>query len=269
MKKVRWTILIALTLFGLRCKGPEGPAGPPGGGTLTDSEIQTQVLYTYPLNNSTGPYTDFNNRVLVRFNKIMDRTSVKRSVQLSSAAGDVQLDTGSVNAQDTDLFNFAPAQNPAFFPDGITGKFQWRLHELYTLTIDTTATDVNGKKLKPRFTMRFKPEPAFRVVTVSPANGAIGIPNSSRIDLTFNSQVDSTIFPKIHISPGLSGRWAYAAAFPAPDSTVIHYAFTGAAGDTVYTITIDADASDKFGNRIIGQFASSFSTATFRITDRK
>jgi methionine-rich copper-binding protein CopC len=253
--------MVILSIFAFSCKGPEGPAGPPGDGanSLTDPAIQPSVLTTYPLNNSVGPYTDYSNRITVRFNKIMDRTSIKRAITLSSPLGDVLFDTTSVSAQNTDAFTLAPldARGPLY-------HFIWKLGIPYSLKIDTTAFDVNGHHLHTAYTLSFTPEPYFRVTAIAPVNGSTEVSLNSNITLTFNNQVDSSIFSSIKITPPLSGHWAYIPAFPAPDSTQLRFAYLGALVDSLYTVEIDTSAHDKYGNHFHTNFNSVFSTATFR-----
>jgi hypothetical protein len=258
-------LLLSITLVSLlsvSCKGPEGPAGPPGEGdaSLTDPSIQPIVINTYPLNGSVGPYGDFNGRITVRFNKIMDRASIKQAVSISSPLGDVLVDTTSVAVQNTDVFTFIPVDSR-----GSSVHFLWKIGVAYTVRIDSSAKDVNGNRLHAPFTATFVPEPHFRVVTISPLNGAKEVPISSRIDVSFNSLVDSSIFSAVGITPALSGRWIFNPAFPGPDSSVIHRSFTSSPIDTTYTVTIDSSAHDKYGNRLGQRFLSTFTTATFRI----
>ncbi len=251
-----------LCVLGLSCKGPEGPAGLPGEGieSLTDPAIMPNVLTTYPLSGSTGPYTDFNNRITLRFNKIMDRTSIKRAVHLSSPLGDVELDTTSISAQNTDVFTLAPLDSR-----GSSFHFYWKIGNHYTVVVDTSAFDVNGNHLRLPFAMTFLPEPWFRVTNVSPANGATEVALGSNITIAFNSQVDSSIFRHVAISPALTGNWGYIAAFPAPDSTQIRFFSQGALFDTLYTIQVDTMAVDKNGDHLGIPFRSTFTTLTFRI----
>src|SRR5713101_4936560 len=139
----RQTIIsVLISLIGLNCQGPTGPPGP-GGESLTDPSIKPRVIYTYPENNTQGPFTGFTNRITVRFNKIMDWTTIKRAVNVSSSLGDVYVDTNSVSTQNSDVFSFV-----ALDTRGSAFKFQWKLGQSYTLTIDSTAEDINGNLLR-------------------------------------------------------------------------------------------------------------------------
>src|SRR5437867_1853112 len=105
----RGVLSIAVSLLAFNCKGPEGPAGPagpPGGGVelLTDPRVLPKVIYTYPPMNSQGPYDNFTNSVVVRFNKIMDIPSLRRSIQVSSPEGNVRTDSAHIYTSGGDIF---------------------------------------------------------------------------------------------------------------------------------------------------------------------
>src|SRR6266849_3429062 len=66
---------------------------------LSDPSIKPVVIYAYPSPNSTGPYDNFSTSITVRFNKLMDVTSLQHAVRFSSLLGDIKEDTGSVYSQ--------------------------------------------------------------------------------------------------------------------------------------------------------------------------
>ena len=260
MTRLIFPALLLFSLFLLSCQGPTGPQGE-GEQSLTDPGVPPSILTTYPLNRSTGPYTDYNNRVTIRFNKIMDRTSVKRALHLTSPLGDVQVDSTSVSVTNTDVFTIAPLDIR-----GSAYKFYWKIGTVYTVTIDTSAFDINGNHLTSQGRMSFTPEPYFRVTAVTPVNGSTEVATASTVTLSFNSQVDSTISSHLAVTPAISGRWGYVPAFPAPDSTQYRYTYQGAGIDTVYVVTMDSAAQDKYGRKAGAAFRSVFTTATFRLS---
>src|SRR5205809_3808149 len=127
--KVRNIILGALIAccITMSCRGPEGPAGPTGaqggGGieSLTDPSIQPRVMYTYPPPNSVGPYDFVTSQLYVRFNKIMDQSTMRRAVTLSSPGTTVRIDTNSIFSIGGDLFYIYPAGT--YYP------YRWRVSE--------------------------------------------------------------------------------------------------------------------------------------------
>lgn len=234
----------------------------PGVEGLTDPNIRPRVIYTYPPANTEGPYEDFSYPAIeVRFNKIMNRPSVRRAVSLSSSLGDVRADTNYVYSFGGDIFQIVASSNPAGYPY----NFHWRVAQPYSLDISSSAKDVNGNQLIPAFSMTFMPEPYFRVRTVYPQNGASDVYTYSSIYLYFNSPVDTSVFSSIQITPAPQGRWRLD---PYPDSSNVYFSYTGPgwlANNTSYTITVHTTARDKYGHQLSQQFTSSFTTQSFRV----
>jgi len=256
-------LVLVCSIIAFNCKGSEGPVGPTGESyeSLTDPAIKPLVLTTYPSNKSVGPYLDYTNRVTIWFNKIMDRTSMKHALHLTSSLGDVQLDTTSVSVQNTNAFTITPLD-----ARGSSYKFLWKINQQYSLTVDSGAVDVNGNVLGSAFTMTFTPEPYFRIISMAPVAGTAEVGTTSTITLTLNSPVDSSFFQFIHISPALIGQWVYTPGFPGPDSTIVKYSFKNAMNDTQYTVTVDPSANDKYGHHFQSAYSSSFTTTTIRVS---
>ncbi|HEY6191764.1 MAG TPA: Ig-like domain-containing protein [Bacteroidota bacterium] len=284
MLKLSVTTAVLLTLFALSCKGPEGPAGPAGpSGTgiesLSDPSVQPRVIYTYPPANVPGPYDDFYqllgwygegdygfyipiyiSQFQVRFNKYMDRSSVRRSIAVSSPDGGVRADTNYMISLGGDVFLINPV-------DTLGNRFsQWKVGETYTFGVAAGARDINGNTFQPGFSMSFTPEPFFRVRKVSPPDGASDVTPQGlyygEIVLVFNSRVDTSVFSSIQITPDIPGDW-----WLSYDSTSI-YRWVGQdlRNSTSYTMTVNTTAHDRAGNHLPVPFTSSFTTSPFRIT---
>ena len=172
------TDLIMIIAAGLLIvQGCEGPQGPPGSGfgSLDDPAVQPTVIYTYPPMNSTGPYPDFYvadcgyglcpyySLFQIRFNKFMDVSSVRRAISLSSSAGNVRTDTNNVISVGGDVIMVTPVDNL-----GSPTNVRYEVGETYTLSVDSTARDINGNLLRGGFTTWFIPEPRFRVLGMEP-----------------------------------------------------------------------------------------------------
>src|SRR5271169_2124869 len=168
--------VLICSIIAFHCKGSDGPVGPAGESyeSLTDPAVKPLVMTTYPSNKSVGPYLDYTNRVTIWFNKIMDRTSMKHALHLTSSLGDVQLDTTSVSVQNTNAFTIAPLD-----ARGSSYKFLWKINQQYSLTVDSGAVDVNGNVLGSAFTMTFTPEPYFRVISMAPVAGTTEVGTTS------------------------------------------------------------------------------------------
>lgn len=265
MNKYSVVLLFAGGAIGLSCRGPQGPVGPPGSGIddLTNPAVKPRVIYTFPPPNSVGPYEElsfYNPVFLLRFNKIMNTSSLRRAITLSSPSTGIRADTNSLYTFGGDIFSFSPLDSPW------TPSFRWKIGETYTLAVASTARDVNGNYLLPSFSMTFVPEPHFRVRATSPPNGAAGVSANAPIYLGFNSPVDSTIFSAIQITPPIpGGRWLFPYYYS--DSTWIIFEHQGMSNNATYAVRVDAGARDRYGNQLPQQFILTFSTDAFRVRD--
>jgi len=256
----QWISLSTLLLSSifLTCRGPEGPAGPPGLNgqeELVDPAIQPRVIYTNPPMNSIGPYDDFTYpQVQLRFNKLMNINSIRRALG-AEPSGEILLDTGYIVSPTGEYFIVN-----INFRDYYYGAVQWKIGRTYSITIDTTARDVNGNALRPKFSMLFEPEPYFRVLSIiTPGNPTYGLP----LSVKFNSRVDSSIFKAVGLKPPVAGQW-YLPAYS--DSTqILFYASTGYRSATQYKLTIDTSAHDTYGNHLAKQFVGKFTTRGFDV----
>jgi len=248
-------LISIITLLNIYCRGPEGPAGPPGSASqsLTDPSIKPEIIATHPPANSVGPYEDFSDKeIQIRFNKIMDRSSIKRAVSLSSNKQKLQIDTSTVHSIGGDVFTFYPVDTNG------QRNFFWKINELDTLKISTSAVDINGNYLSSSYVMTFKPEPEFRVVNVYPTDGSIGIRPDTSITLIFNSPVNQTIFSQIDIQPVVSGQWKIL-----NPSTINFKPDTSFRTNTKYKIIVARFANDIYGNLLQKEFVSYFTTSNF------
>jgi len=264
MKSVKGWLVILLTCLGISCKGPEGPTGP-GYDDLTDPSVKPRVIYTYPEENTAGPYENFGSTILVRFNKIMDRTTLRRALHLVSPDNDVYADTTLISTSTGDIYTIYARPTNTDFP------FRWKIGQTYTLQIDTTAEDVNGNRLKPEFSLSFIPEPYFRVTSSYPSNGSVDINPQSTINLRFNDAIDTSMFSAIRIAPSVSGFWRYPKKYTSNvDSTYISFVYSSNSRlntNTVYSITIPDTIHDKSGHLLQYGFSSTFTTMKFEVTN--
>ncbi len=233
---------------------------------LNDPSVQPEVIYTYPPQNSTGPYDNFSSTITIRFNKLMDLTSLQHGVHISSSLGDVKPDTARVSSSTGDVASISPIAANAAAP------FSWKVNQTYSLQIESSAKDINGNSLNPAFTMTFKPEPNFRVKSMTPSPGSVNVSARALIRLQFNSPVDTSVFSMLTIDPPLSGSWLYSTSGSSIlqlDSTSVFFLYSGAGMmlGTSYTVSVNSSAHDKSGNRLTGEFNASFTTVPFGITN--
>src|SRR5258707_2474438 len=121
------------------CKGPSGPVGADGAGfeSLTDPQIRPKVIFTEPSDGTVGPYDSYN-QVQIRFNKIMDLSSLRRAIRFTSPLNDVSTDTSSVVSTAGDLVTIC-----AGGPPGSQFGFYCRIDVHYSMSIITEAIEAN------------------------------------------------------------------------------------------------------------------------------
>ena len=271
MKYLNRVLIFIFVLANISCKEIQGPQGPPGSSgieALTDPSIMPKIIYIYPPANSQGPYEDFSgNQMIVRFNKIMDRTSVKRALSLISPQGDLRIDTQQIYQRGGDEFILYPR---LITDDNYIYSYKWKLGQSYLLSIAASAKDVNGNSLDA-YSMTFLPEPYFRITRNYPENSSTGINTSPSIYLYLNSPVDTTIFSSIQITPAIKGKWEYMYGGYygyTGDSTGLRYSYEEALPlNTTYILNIHTTAKDKYGNPLAQEFVSRFTTSIFKVTN--
>ncbi len=228
---------------------------------LFDPYITPRVLYTFPPPNSAGPYDNFTfPRMEIWFNKLMERTSVRRALSISSSLNDARIDTNNIYFDGTNRFSFYVSDTSSSY---YSPSYRWKMGVTYKLSISSAAQDVFGNHLSP-YSMMFMPEPYFRVRRIYPENGTTNW-SSGSVELYFNSKVDSSIGSFIQFSPPVSGYWY----IPSYDSSTAYFSPIQPSGfkeNTTYTITMNTGAHDKYGNHLTQPFVSSFSTTSFKIT---
>jgi hypothetical protein len=269
--------LILLMLSG--CKGPEGPMGPAGQGieSLSDPNIMPKVIYTYPPQNSIGPYENFYlslgwiyagpepgfiapiyvSQFQVRFNKYMNISSLRRAIAITSPSGDIGVDTNYILSIGGDVFLINPVDSNG------NRMSDWKIDQNYFFTISSVARDINNNPLQPPFSMSFMPEPYFRIRTTTPPNGATNIsPSSYSIMLNFNSPVDTSIFSSIQIVPPIFGQW-----YISYDTFSVYYSSNQLLKNgTTYTVTVGSQAHDAYGNHLQQPFILTFRSLPFEIS---
>ena len=256
--------LICLVAFS--CRGPEGTQGPAGptdsvNESLVDPTIKPQVFATYPPAGSEGPFDDLRSyQIQIRFNKIMDPVSVRRALKVSSSFGGIWTDSTRIYNEGGDIFVI-------YVKDSAMNYYhQWSVGEVCTVKIDSTAKDINGNFLKPAYSMTFKPEPYFRVISITPAMGSTGVVTTDpTVVIYFNGKVDTSLNSFIHLTPAVPGKW-YADLYDSTAAYYVHNDLGKLAHNTTYTITVGTNAHDRKGNYLQQEFVSTFTTMSFKLS---
>ena len=200
------------------------------------------VSYTYPPHNYT--WVSPNTEIRIRFNADMDIQSTNSAFQLV----DSQMNpvTGDFSWSGSDYMRFIP--HSCLF-----------VKTAYTVTIDTTASDIQGGKLPDRYHLYFSTRPIM-IEATSPRNKETWVSTSAVIRILFNTDMDmesvNSAFQMVdseenHVKGAFVWPYVYWLEFQ-PDSSL--------ANDETYTVTIDATAKDMHGSNMDEPFSFWFKT---------
>jgi hypothetical protein len=256
----QWFVVLVIALFCcLGCSEDPPSASPrtPGGGL----EDAPKIVATIPPLNSTGPYAAWDTgsaseHVLVRFNRQMNAASVARSLTLESSVRPLGIDSTLIST--TDQVNFSLNLLPVF-QDKHPG-----LGEVLTLSLRRSVSDVYGLVIWAGTVGTFLPEPSFRVRAMTPPSGSALEPSVFVIRLLFNSPIDGTILPHVHLAPLPGPGWVLS-----DDSLMLTTTMEILAPEQHLYVDVDADARDAKGNQIGLPFAGTITAIPFQITPTK
>ncbi len=288
-------VLLAIALLLSGCsKNSSNPTGTQG--ALSEPSIKPEVIFTLPADNAVGPFAVFNRgdgaelpSFVVQFNKLMSTYSVKPGVVsctgfnqpvaivIHSASNSI-IYRNSPNGRDNTSSDNRHSRNPVKKTSDYDAVLQfdvvdsvynqmripYEIGQKYTVTIDTSLTDINGNHLRAPYTFSFTPEPDFRVIGATPSDNQQNVPilNSGILELIFNSALQSSSLSMIKVTPPLTGRWEYyledsTRAYLSPTDTMSY--------NTTYTMEVPATASDDRGHLLGSGFSTSFTTVAFRL----
>jgi len=201
-----------------------------------------RVMSTRPSHKETwvSPYTG----VTIRFNSVMDAESV----------------TSAFKMVDSEL-------------NDVTGEFSWRYqsqmdfrpysilaaNEKYTVTIDTTASDLSGGKLSEPYQFSFTTEP-IRIVFTEPMHKETWVDPLATVSIIFNTDMDaeSVILAFKMVDSQLQD---VTGEFTWPSQRQMNFTPDSAlAGNETYTVTIDTNAKDVSGGSLDSPYIFWFKT---------
>jgi hypothetical protein len=218
-------------------------------------------VYIDPPANSTGPYSDWDGRtVFIKFNKAMVPSSVREAARITSSLGRPGSDEFSIRSSAGDGIFLTP-----FLGSDVKG---WSVRETLTVTVSRAARDVNDNWLEHEYSGSFVPKPFFRVIPPYHYWDADVYNAPVDIGIMFNSLLDSTIFEHVHLSPAVEGQWQFG-IYASTDSSSIWYAPSiGYPAGVVFTLTVDGDAKDRYGNVVEAPFSDTVHPyiSEFRLT---
>lgn len=165
----------------------EGNADPVGFEAWTFATVGAPfVLRATPPDGASGVPLD--GTIELTFDRLMDTTSVEGAIALTPAANVTAAWQGSV---------VTLSLGPGLIPGTI-----------YTLTVDSTAADTGGSRLRASYRQTFTTVGSgLNVKAVIPADGVAGIGIASLIAIRFDGPIDpSTARSAIHVTPSVDGE---------------------------------------------------------------
>ncbi|HEV8539506.1 MAG TPA: Ig-like domain-containing protein [Bacteroidota bacterium] len=239
--------------------------------SLANPNVMPRVIFTNPADGAVGPFEDYLPyysygpipRITIQFNKLINVLAIKPgmiTLESSNGFNGLQLSDYSYSSG---TYKDPLLRSILIFQ----GSASYLANRVYTVTVDSTLTDVHGNKLGTRHVFSFLPEPKFRVYYAFPIGDELDPENTSGVTIRFNSKLDTTIFGKISISPPIGGTWwplTYGYYYGDTSTAYFRIADT-LLYDTKYTVSIAPDAMDANGLVIGTPTQLSFTTAPFRV----
>jgi hypothetical protein len=266
MKKILSNIIVICSLLILSisqgCKD-ENPIVTGGLGSLYDPSIRPMVIFTYPGNNAIGPFTGLYAgdgmysfpHFKIQFNKLMKLDLLgSENVSISGFDEPVYVQLQNYNSI-SGMYEFIVYKKDGYYSSIPT----YQIGRSYTVTVASTAEDIHNQSLGKDVQFKFSTENTFKVTRATPKDSFTN--SSSEVRLYFNSPVDTNIFSKISFTPAVQGSWY----ITNNGSSLIFYSNAIFPANTSYTLSLAANAADKFGNALGVPFTHNFKTGTFKV----
>jgi len=212
------------------------------------------IVAVSPTNGSSGVAS--NTTVNVTFSEAMNAGTINASVVLLklTSSGAAVAGTVSYNAA-TFTATFVPSA-PLSFSTG------------YTVIVTTDAKDIAGNSLATGFSSAFSTDTAPdtiapTVISVTPANGAVGVGISDALNATFSEPMDPSTINGSTITLRNSATLALVSAtvsFNAAANAATLTPTSSLSFNTGYTLTVGTGAKDLAGNPLAASFNSAFTT---------
>lgn len=236
---------------------------------LTDPNVSPAVVWTFPTNNSVGPYTAFNTSThyfTVQFNKMMNvytfnstTVKIKGFSQTVYVTADYNYNNPPPQFQNIIKFYVRVASN--------YNSMNFEIGKTYTVEIDSTVEDLHGKRLGKKYSFTFTPEPSFRIRYVYPFEGdtLTEIQNYYPYNpmVSFNSTISQSSLASLHVTPSVAGKWNIETY--SNTSNAYFVPSVGFDFDNKYKITVDQGMKDAKGNTLPQMFTSTFITSAFKV----
>lgn len=252
-------------------------------GSLLDPHVMPRVVATYPAESTTGPFNLYASSAeylkphfVIQFNKIINTLAFQQdwiSIQGFDRPVSVRplryfcyyckypfLGKSSQSSDDilSNVLGFS-----VYDSSGYLNAMRYRIGQTYSVKVNAELEDFNENHLQQPYQFSFTPEPYFRFVSSSPGDRETGVYPTEDVRVSFNSPVDATIFPSVHLVPSVAGQWS----IQSDSSSVVFQHFQPFPFNTLFTCAVDGDAKDVVGNQIHSASSLSFSTLPFKMTN--
>ncbi len=243
--------------------------------SISQKDCHTDTTYTVTLSTAARDTSGNQLRFPLEFSfKTIQSSSTLNGIQTTPAHGDIEVGLITYGGiQITFPRNMEPASTenavsmtpeseviyiwPAYNQLTIYTGGAFHADTEYSISIDSTAEDLDGVKLGKPFTFSFTTA-SVNLSSTYPNNGELFVSRTQDIRLTFNTyMVKSSVQNAIKISPDLPGslNWYY------DSKTVMEFVpYQSMKPNTKYTITIGTKARDIFGSTMKEPCSFSFIT---------
>jgi len=277
-------LLCSITLFTIIIIGgcKDTPTGPVTNNYYatdqsSDPNVKPTVVFTNPSNGAIGPFTNYDlyntpssPQITIQFNKFINILNLNsNSIRLRTA------DTSYSLTLSDYYYNYSSGYLGPFLRNILIFNvgYKYLANKIYTVTVDTTFTDVHGNRLSSPYIFSYTPEPHFRVYSAYPSTiynpDGINPGSFSPMTIDLNSKVNSSFFSKLQIFPSINGIWVfnpYSNSFNTYDSTRVYFTSSDTlAFDTKYTVSVAGSAQDVNGLLINAPYQFSFTTQPFQV----
>ncbi|MBI3037546.1 Ig-like domain-containing protein, partial [bacterium] len=188
--------------------------------------------------------------------------SFSQTMNSSETENAVNLKDGSVFVFGTKSWNSPQNNILTFTPTSLSGN------KTYTLEIGVGTKSISGTALSTAYTTSFttKDTTSPSVSDVSPANGAINIPATTSVVITFsktmNQSTTQSAFSLKESGNSVTGTFSWNSA----GNIMTFYPGSVLGNNKTYTVTVASSSMDLAGNLISAIWTSTFSTVTVSTT---
>lgn len=233
--------------------------------TLVDPNVLPEVTYSYPANNTIGPYKDLYTlgydwiaysypgkpHFILQFNKIMNLSSLDTNYIKIEGKGISRPKRYRVVDKSNGVYQFH-----VISPGDVGFDYSYRLGEKYTITVKKGLTDIHRNELQEDKVITFTPEPYFRVVGFYPH-----LEQSQSHYFEFNADVDTSILSSMSVTPLIKGIWRL--YYP----NVVTFSPTESyIPNTKYVFTVASTAKSKAGDKLISDYSFEYFSQNFSVS---